>query len=148
MKVTLHRTVGSTMIARGDSNHWVVLDTKQRFGGHEAAPQPMEMVLISLGGCTAMDVESLLNKMRTPAQEFTIEINAERVEEHPRIFKNINMTLIFRGENLNQQNIEKAVSLSRDKYCSVTAMLKKSVKIDYTIKINPATDEKITLNRL
>jgi len=128
------------MIARGDSNHWVVLDTKQQFGGHEAASQPMEMVLIALGGCTAMDVESLLNKMRTPAQEFTIEIDAERAEEHPRIFKKIILTLIFRGENLNPQNIEKAVSLSREKYCSVGAMLKKSAEITYTIKINPAAD--------
>ncbi len=140
MKVTLHRVAGSTLIARGDSNHWVVLDTKQQFGGHEAASQPMELVLMALGGCTAMDVESLLNKMRTPAQEFTVEIDAERAEEHPRIFRKISMTLIFRGENLNQQNIEKAVSLSRDKYCSVSAMLKKSVEITYTIKINPVAD--------
>ncbi len=140
MKVTLHRAAGSTMIARGNSNHWVVLDTKQQFGGHEAASQPMELVLMALGGCTAMDVESLLNKMRTPAQEFTIEINAEQAEEHPRVFKRINMSLIFRGENLNPQNIEKAVSLSRNRYCPVTAMLKKSVEITYTIKINPATD--------
>jgi len=140
MKVTLHRVAGSTLIARGDSNHWVVLDTKQQFGGHEAASQPMELVLMALGGCTAMDVESLLNKMQTPAQEFTVEIDAERAEEHPRIFRKIGMTLIFRGENLNQQNIEKAVSLSRDKYCSVSAMLKKSVEITYTIKINPVAN--------
>jgi putative redox protein len=139
MKVTLHRAVGSTMIARSDSNHWVVLDTKAQFGGHEAASQPMELVLIALGGCTAMDVESLLNKMRTPAQEFTVEISAERAAEHPRIFEKIDMTLIFKGENLNPRNIEKAVSLSREKYCSVTAMLKKSAVITYTIKLNPAT---------
>jgi len=140
MKVTLHRAAGSTMIARGDSNHWVVLDTKQQFGGHEAASQPMELLLMALGGCTAMDVESLLNKMRTPAQEFAIEINAEQVAEHPRVYEKIDMSLTFRGDNLNPQNIEKAVNLSRNRYCPVTAMLKKSVEINYTIKINPAAD--------
>lgn len=138
MKVTLHRAAGSTMIARGDSNHWIVMDTKQQFGGYEAASQPMELVLMALAGCTAMDVESLLHKMRTPAQEFTIEINASRAEEHPRVFTKIDMILIFKGENLNPQNIGKAVKLSREKYCPIGIMLNKSVEITYTIKINPA----------
>ncbi|MCD6205143.1 MAG: OsmC family protein [Candidatus Marinimicrobia bacterium] len=134
MQVTLHRAKGSTFIAKGDSNHWVVLDSVEKFGGSDAGSRPMEMVLIALGGCTAMDVESLINKMRTPVDEFHIEISAERQDEHPKVFTKIHLIYIFKGTNLNKTNIEKAIRLSQKKYCPVTAMLIKSVDISYEIQ--------------
>lgn len=133
MQVNLYRAKGSTFIAKGDSNHWVVLDSVKQFGGSEAASKPMEMVLMALGGCTALDIESLINKMRTPADEFHVEISAERQDEHPKIFTKIHLNFIFKGTNLNRANIEKAVKLSQEKYCSVSAMLSKSVNISYEI---------------
>lgn len=140
MKVSLHRASGATFLAKGNSNHWVVLDSKKQIGGSEAASQPMEMMLMALGGCTAMDVESLINKMRTPAEEFQIEIDAERAAEHPRVFTKIHMTFIFKGADLNKQNIEKAVRLSQEKYCSISAMLSRVVDISYDIILNPAEE--------
>jgi len=134
MHVDIHRAKGSTFIAKGDSNHWVVLDSVEKFGGRDAASRPMEMVLIALGGCTAMDTESLINKMRTPVDEFHVEVTAERHNEHPKVFTKIHLTYFFRGENLNKANIAKAVRLSQEKYCSVTAMLSHSVDITYEIK--------------
>ena len=139
MNITLHRAKGSTFIAKGDSNHWVVIDSAKQFGGSEAASKPMELVLIALGSCTAMDVESLINKMRTPADEFHLHVQAEQRDEHPKIFTKIHLTFIFKGENLNKANIEKAVKLSHDKYCSVSAMLSKSATISYDILYNPDT---------
>ena len=134
MQVNLHRAKGSTFIAKGDSNHWVVLDSVKQFGGSEAASKPMEMVLMALGGCTALDTESLINKMRTPVDEFHVEITAERQDEHPKVFTKIHLTFFFKGKNLNKANIAKAVKLSQEKYCSVTAMLSESVDISYEIK--------------
>ena len=140
MKVSLHRASGATFLTKGNSNHWVVLDLKKQFGGSEAASQPMEMMLMALGGCTAMDIESLINKMRTPTEEFNIEIEAERSAEHPRVFTKIHMTFIFKGADLNKQNIEKAVRLSQEKYCSISAMLSRAVDISYDIVLNPAEE--------
>ncbi|MBL7067172.1 MAG: OsmC family protein [Candidatus Marinimicrobia bacterium] len=140
MKVSLHRASGITFLAKGDSNHWVVLDSKKQFGGSEAASQPMEMMLMALGGCTAMDIESLINKMRTPAEEFQIEIDAARSAEHPRVFTEIHMTFIFKGADLNKQNIKKAVRLSQEKYCSVSATLSRAIDISYDIVFNPAEE--------
>ncbi|MFA6743955.1 MAG: OsmC family protein [Candidatus Neomarinimicrobiota bacterium] len=137
MNVTVQRAENNTFIARGDSNHWVVLDTHKKHGGQDAATSPMEMVLCALGGCTGMDVESLLQKMRTPVDKFRIIISAERREEHPRIFTKIDMKFIFHGENLNADSIAKAVKLSREKYCSVSAMLAQSAQMTYEILINP-----------
>ncbi|MBU0711262.1 OsmC family protein [bacterium] len=134
MQINLYRAKGSTFIAKGDSNHWVVLDSVKQFGGSEAASKPMEMVLMALGGCSALDIESLINKMRTPAEEFEVEITAERQDEHPKVFTKIHLTFIFKGPNLNKANIEKAVKLSQEKYCSVSAMLSKSVDISCEIK--------------
>lgn len=134
MQVNLHRAKGSTFIAKGDSNHWVVLDSVEQFGGSNAASKPMEMVLIALVGCTAMDIESLINKMRTPVDEFHAEATAERQADHPKVFTKIHLIFTFKGANLNRANIEKAVKLSQEKYCSVSAMLSKSVDISYEIK--------------
>lgn len=137
MNVNVQRVANNTFIARGESNHWVVLDTQKEHGGQDAGTSPMEMVLCALGGCTGMDVESLLQKMRTPAEKFQIEISAERQEKHPRIFTKIHLKFIFHGDNLNADSIAKAVNLSQEKYCSVSAMLAKSAQISYEILINP-----------
>lgn len=134
MQVTVQRAKGATFIAKGDSNHWVVLDSDEKFGGSDAASRPMEMLLIALGSCTAMDVESLINKMRTPASDFRVEIHAERKADHPKVFTKIHLTFIFTGDNLNKANIAKAVRLSQEKYCSVTIMLSQAVDISYEIK--------------
>lgn len=137
MKAILQRVKGNTFVGKADSNHWVVLDTVKKFGGSEAGSKPMELVLIALGGCTAMDVESLLNKMRTPADDFRVEVEAENAQEHPKVFTRIEIVYKFWGENLNENNIKKAIELSQNKYCSVSAMLKKVCEITYRIEINP-----------
>jgi len=140
MQVTVQRFRNNTFLARGESNHWTVIDTKREFGGAEGACSPMELLLSALGGCTAMDVESLLNKMHTPVSDFRVEIQAERREEHPRIFTRIRLKFIFFGADLNQANIAKAVELSQNKYCSVSAMLAKAVPITYELVFNPTVD--------
>ncbi len=120
-------------IAKGNSNHSIILDTKKEVGGEDSAPSPMEVVLFALGGCTGMDVVSILKKMHYNIEEFYIEIDAERNNEHPKVYKNIKLVYNIKGE-IPFEKIEHAVKLSQEKYCSVSAMLSKTAKITYEIK--------------
>ncbi len=120
-------------IAKGNSEHSIILDTKKEFGGENSAPSPMEYILFGLGGCTGMDVVSILKKMNYKIDEFYIDIEAERKEEHPKIYKNIKITYNVKGD-IPLEKIEHAVKLSQEKYCSVSAMLSKATKIVYEIK--------------
>jgi len=126
---------GLRFIGITESNHAVVLDSKKEVGGFESAPSPMELLSVALMGCTAMDVISILKKMRENVEDFRIYFEGERATEHPKIFTNIKLTYQFKGKNLNHDNIKKAVQLSYEKYCSISNMLKKSTNISYEIKI-------------
>jgi len=132
--VNVKRVVGTTFVAKANSNHWVVMDAKKEVGGSEAANSPMELVLMGLGGCTAMDVETILKKMKVPVEQFEIEIEADRSEEHPKVYTKIDLTFHFWGKDLPTDRLERAVELSETKYCSVSAMLKNSVDIKTSVE--------------
>jgi len=138
MKATIKQVDGLSLIGKSESNHWVPLDSVKTFGGAEAATKPMEMVLIALGGCTAMDVLSILKKMREDVRAFSVDIDADRASEHPAVFTKIHVKYIVTGKNLNQDNVNKAVELSMNKYCSVTAMLKHTADITWDITMEDA----------
>lgn len=135
MKAMVKWIEGLKFIGETDSGHLVVMDAPKESGGENLAPSPMALLVTILGGCTGMDVVSILKKMREKLNNFSIEINAQRREEHPRIFSEIEMVYKFQGENLNRQNVEKAVNLSFEKYCSIGAILKLSCPIKYRIEI-------------
>lgn len=137
MKVEVKMADGLTLIAKGESGHWIVMDGTEEFGGNEAATKPMELFLISLAGCTAMDVISLLKKMRVDFHNLRIKVGAERKDEHPKIFTSINLEYIIYGNDLNKDKIETAIEKSQGKYCSASAMLKEIVPIKYTYKVIP-----------
>lgn len=137
MKAKIKQVDGLSLVGKSESNHWVPLDSVKTFGGAEAATKPMEMVLIALGGCTAMDVLSILKKMREDVRDFSVDIDADRASDHPAVFTKIHVKYIVTGKNLNQDNVNKAVELSMNKYCSVTAMLKHTADITWDI----ATEE-------
>jgi putative redox protein len=125
-QVVIKNVEGITFVGHGKSKHWVSMDGSQTFGGSEAATSPMELFLISLGGCTGMDVASLLKKMRVNYDKFEINIDSERAEEHPKVYTKINVTYKFWGKDLksDKAKIEKAINSSQDKYCSISAMIK------------------------
>ena len=137
MQVTLQRVHGATFVARGESNHWIVIDTKPEFGGQAAAASPMELVLCALGGCSAIDVETILQKMHLHADRFQVDISAERRTEHPKTFAAIHLIYSFWGNELPLASLQKAVQLSQEKYCSVSAILKASAELTYEIRLNP-----------
>ena len=135
MQVIVEQTKGITFVARGESNHWVVMDGPEDFNGSEAASNPMELLLMSLGGCTGSDVASILHKKRVPLDHLQVVVTGERALEHPRIYNKIHLEYVFYGEGLKTSDLESAVALSQDKYCSVTAMLKASCEVSHSYRI-------------
>ena len=133
MKVDVVWDKGMRFLAEPDSGHTVVLDDEQGNTG----TGPMEAVLVALGGCTGTDVVSILKKMRLDLKGLRIEIYAERAETHPRVYTHIKVNYIFNGSELPIEKLERAVQLSRDKYCSVMAMLKHTAKIETNIIVEP-----------
>jgi putative redox protein len=114
-----------------ESGHSVSMDAKPEFGGEERGPRPMELLMVALGGCTGMDVISILKKIRIDLESMTINIDSEQATEHPKVFTKINIEYNFTGKNIKEENVKKAIELSQEKYCSVSAMLKEKAEITY-----------------
>lgn len=127
---------GLALMGTTDSGHQVPIDTKKALGGMESAATPMELVLQALLGCTAMDVISILKKMKVDYDLFEVQETNERSNEHPKVYTRIHLIFRFVGEGLDHEKLRKAVHLSKDRYCSVSAMLKQTVDISYEITVN------------
>ncbi|MFQ5824648.1 MAG: OsmC family protein [bacterium] len=135
MKTMIKQIQGTTFAAKADSNHWVIMDASQKDDGAEAGSSPMEMVLMALGGCSGIDVLLMLKKMRAKITNFQINLDSERSEEHPRVFTKVHLEYVFRGENIKPTDVERAIRLSIDKYCSVAGMVGKTAEIETSYKI-------------
>lgn len=136
MKAYIKSIEGLTLVGKADSGHWVPIDTVRQLNGNEGGTKPMELVLLALGSCTAMDVLSIIKKMRITLDDFKIDIEAENADEHPKVFTKITLNYRFYGQDLDKEKLEKAINLSQDRYCSVSAMLSKTADIEYKILIN------------
>lgn len=134
-KAYIKQIKGITFAGKTDSNHWITMDGPEDFGGSNAGIRPKELILISLGGCTGSDVVSILSKKRVKVDDFEMNINAEVAETHPQVFTSIHIEFVFYGKNIDPKDVERAIELSQTKYCSVTAMLEKSVKITHSFRI-------------
>lgn len=117
------------------SGHHLMMDAVPEVGGEDAGPRPKELMLASLSGCTGMDVISILNKMRQEVDSFNITVEAELTEEHPKHYFKLHLIYEFKGNNLDIEKLKKAVDLSQEKYCGVSAVYKKAMEITYEIKI-------------
>jgi putative redox protein len=135
MKAIVKQIQGCSFIGKADSNHWVSIDTKKEVSGSDAASHPMELMLLALGSCTGCDVVSILQKKKVSVDDFEIHIDAERSEEHPRVFTKIHLEFVFVGNGLNPVHLERAIELSQQKYCPVSAMLRPSVPITTSFRM-------------
>ena len=135
MNVELRQISGLAMAAVGNSNHWIAMDGPEKFGGFSAGSRPMEVLLMALAGCTAMDVISILRKKRMKLIDFSLEVEAKQAEQHPKVFTEIKLHYIFTGQDLRPRDLEQAIELSENKYCSATAMLEKSVTIIHDYRV-------------
>jgi len=128
---------GVTFAAKGDSGHWVTMDGPADFGGSNAGSRPKELVLFALGGCTGSDVAAILKKKRIPLQDFEMHIKATQADEHPQVYTDIHVEYVFYGTGINPPDVERAIELSTTKYCSVSAMLRASVNLTHSYRIEP-----------
>lgn len=135
MKAIVKQIKGCSFIGKAESNHWVAIDTPKETCGSDAASTPMELVLLALGSCSGSDIVSILDKKKISIKGFEINIYAERSDSYPKVFKKITLKYIFYGQNIDPKHVERAISLSEEKYCSVYAMLKPSVAISSSYKI-------------
>ncbi len=133
-------TDGVRFLHTSGSGHALVTDAPVEFGGGGTAPSPMELVLHALAGCAGVDLASILTKMRVPFTGLDITATAARADEHPRVYTEIMLHMIVRGA-VDPEKFERAVSLSLDSYCSVSAMLRATAKIVPTWEILPADDQ-------
>ena len=135
-KAVVKQIQGISMVGKADSNHWIAMDGPENFGGSNAGTRPKELILIGLAGCTAADVISILEKKRIKLADFEIQISAESAESQPKVFTKIHLEFVITGKDIKETDVQRAIELSQTTYCSVTAMLQKSVEIthSYTIK--------------
>ncbi len=117
------------------NGHIIPIDADEKVGGENFGARPKPLTLVSLGGCTGMDVRSILKKMRVEFDAFNVSVSGELTEEHPKYFNKIHITYSFKGKDLPLAKIEKAINLSQDRYCGVTAMLNAVAEITHEIII-------------
>jgi putative redox protein len=126
---------GLSFRAGANSSFSVDLDSDIASGGSDKGFRPMELMLIGMAGCTAMDVISILKKKQQQVNEFVVKAHAERLEEHPKVFTQIIIEYQVKGVNIDRAAVERAVELSENKYCPGIAMLRKTAQIEHKITI-------------
>jgi len=117
------------------NGHKFIIDADEKAGGTNRGPRPKPLLLAGLGGCTGMDVISILRKMRVEPDYFNVSVSAETTDEHPKYYSKIHLTYEFRGKDLPMDKLEKAVNLSQERYCGVSVMLTKAAALTHEIKI-------------
>ena len=135
MNSTIKWIDGAMFVGTTGSGHAVVVDGPPEAGGRNLGPRPMELVLTGLGACTAFDVVDILKKGRHPIAGCTVELEAERAAEVPKVFTRIHIHFVVSGRGLKPSAVERAVNLSAEKYCSATLMLRQSVAITHAFEI-------------
>jgi putative redox protein len=118
------------------NGHKLYLDANEEVGGKNRGPRPKPFMMVALAGCTGMDVVSILKKMRVEFDSFSIGIESELTEEHPKKFASMKIIYSFKGKNLSEDKLKKAIELSQDRYCGVSANYRDAMKLDYEIRIN------------
>ena len=135
MKARIKWVENVSFIAESGSGHAFVMDGAPEGGGRNLGPRPMEVVLMGTGGCTAYDVVHILRKSRAPVTDCVVEIDAERAEEDPKVFTKIHFHFIVTGNGLKPAQVERAVHLTAEKYCSASIMLGKTAAITHDFEI-------------
>ena len=126
---------GMLMVGESGSGHAVVMDGPVEFGGKDLGIRPMEMLLLGMAGCTTVDVVGTLEKMREKLSDCRAQISAVRSDEYPKVFTNIHVHFIIKGDQINPSKVEKAIKLSAEKYCSASIMLGETADITHDFEI-------------
>ncbi|QWR77678.1 OsmC family protein [Candidatus Magnetomonas plexicatena] len=135
MEAKLTYVSGMKFVGEASSGHAIVVDGDHEHGGNDSGLRPSELLLIALGGCSAMDVISIMKKKQQHVTGFEINVNGSKVQTHPKKFEKIVVEYVFKGKNISTEAVQRAVELSMTKYCSVKATLEGGVPIEYTYRV-------------
>ncbi|MBK8433323.1 MAG: OsmC family protein [Chloroflexi bacterium] len=135
MEATILLDHGMTFVGTADSGFAITMGTEREVGGDDDGARPLELMLMSLGGCTAMDVISILRKKRQEVSRFEVQVKAERADQHPKVFTKIVVHYVLAGVNISAEAVERAIELSATRYCPANAMLTVAVPIEHTYEI-------------
>ena len=138
MKARVQLVEGMTFVAESGSGHAVVVDASPEVGGRDLGARPMELVLMGTGTCSAIDVVLILRKARQAITGCSIDLEAERAEDDPKVFTRIRFHYVLTGKGLAETQVKRAIKLSKEKYCSATAMLAKTAQIEWDYEIREA----------
>ena len=138
MKARIKLADGMTFVAESGSGHAVVVDAAPDVGGRNLGARPMELVLMGTGACTAIDVMHILRKARQPVTDCVVELEAERAENDPKVFTKIHLRYVVTGRALAHAQVERAVKLSKEKYCSATIMLAATAQVTFDFEVREA----------
>ncbi|HMK60320.1 MAG TPA: OsmC family protein [Dissulfurispiraceae bacterium] len=135
LKATVKWVDGLQFVGESGSGHTVVMDANPEASKALTAMTPMEMLLVATGGCSAMDVASVLSKKRQDIIDIRVAVTGKKAESHPHKFVDIKLEYTITGRDVSEYAVKKAIELSLDKYCSVKATLEGSAKVSYTYEI-------------
>lgn len=138
MKARIKLVEGMTFMAESGSGHGVLVDAAPDVGGRNLGARPMELVLMGTGACSAIDVMLILRKARQQVTDCVVELESERAGEEPKVFTRIHLHYVVTGKALAASHVERAIRLSKEKYCSATAMLEKTAQITWDYEIREA----------
>jgi putative redox protein len=138
LKARVQLVQGMTFVAESGSGHAVVVDAAPDVGGRDLGPRPMELVLMGTGACTAIDVVHILRKARQDVTDCVVELDSERAAEDPKVFTRIRMHYIVSGKGLARNQVERAIKLSKEKYCSATIMLAHTAEVSWDFEVREA----------
>jgi len=125
----------AAFIGRASSGHTVIMDGPAEGGGRNLGPRPMEMLILGMGACSTYDVVSILKKSRQDITDCEIKIISKRAESDPKVFTDIQLHFVVSGHNLKQKQVERAIKLSAEKYCSASIMLGATANITHDFEI-------------
>ena len=135
ISATVKMVEGLQMVGYADSGHGIVIDTSPEGGGLGKGTSPMELVLIALASCSAMDVISILKKKRESLTGLEVRISGDRAESDPRVYTSVRLHYILEGKGLSEIASRKAIDLSQDKYCSVLGMVSNTARVESAFEI-------------
>jgi putative redox protein len=138
LKARIQLVEGMTFVAESGSGHAVVVDAAPDVGGRNLGARPMELVLMGTGACSAIDVVHILRKARQEVRGCVVELTSERAAEDPKVFTRIHLHYVVTGKGLAATQVERAIKLSKEKYCSATIMLANTAEIAWDFEIREA----------
>ncbi len=122
-------------VGRNETGHTLTMDAEEASGGHNKGFQPMDLLLVGFGGCSGMDVISILRKKRQPVTGLEINVKGEKSDSYPKVYKQVHIEYIVKGKGVEKEAVERSIALSLEKYCSVGATLTKAGTVTHSYRI-------------